>query len=323
MTDFYKTSGNRKGSLSLAGAGSNYILSPSTGDKISLKETTVSAEKVWDSVIKSKYNSRNRELLTPAAVLGILPSIRAARRNTMPVIAVLLGNGKYEILSGMRRCYAVSISPGCEVVIHYATEMSEDDKQLLASTSDQHDKPAFLDTALTIKDYKRELGDGFTLRNAAKVFNVSKSAVGDLVRFSELPMELFSLFPGAGYVAWDFLSKVVASGKTNAEIVAAISGIEKVSTDVDKVLSEDSDKILRAESKKLEAAILKCLDTTGKADNSQKTFDPRSPLHSSKLMKGVIAKQAARGAITLKLDKSVISSDIGKQIIALISKNER
>lgn len=319
MSDFYQA-GQRKGSLLLKGKSNVYITSPSTGERIELQEEVIQSDDVWDKVVKSKYNSRSRELLTPATVLGILPSIRETKRNTMPVLAVKTADGKFEILSGMKRSFAVSISPGCELLVHFASSMSEEDKQALAKTADLHEKPSFLDVALTLLEYKKEVGSDFSLRNAAKIFDVSKSSIGDLIKFAELPIELFKLFPGASYVTWDFLKKVVAAEVTNEDIIKAIAKIEPVKASEESIAEEDGEKNLRSASKALETHILKAISASLPSPD-EKSFDKRSPFHTSKLVKGVKAKPSTNGSVTIKFDKTIIESKLGKDLLALISKS--
>lgn len=320
------SSKKNKGSLLLVGAGSgasdNYITSPTTGNKISLTEVVIPSDSVWDSVYKSKYNTRSRELMTPATVMDILPSIRESGRNVMPVIAVKDAEGKYEIISGMKRSYAVSISPDTSLVINFATEMSDEDKKVLAFTADLTDKPSFLDTALSLRDLKAELGDKFNVRDAALSHGISKSAVAEFVKFADLPSELFKLFPGAAYVTWRFLRQVSQSNKTSEEIVEAIKDIEPISTSVEKILEDGAADTLKAECKELETKILKALVTKKGRPKASKVFDPGTPLHQDNLIQGVEAKIGSKGSVSIILSKEVINSDIGMQLIKLISNQK-
>lgn len=320
------SSKKNKGSFLLSGAGqsasNNYLTSPTTGNKISLTEAIIPSGSVWESVYKSKYNNRSRELMTPATVMDILPSIRESGRNVMPVIAVKDAEGKYEIISGMKRSYAVSISPDTSLVINFATEMSDEDKKVLAFTADLTDKPSFLDTALSLRDLKTELGDKFNVRDAALSNGISKSAVAEFIKFAELPTELFKLFPGAAYVTWRFLRQVTQTKKTSKEIVEAIKDIEAISTSVEKVLAEDAIDILKAEVKELEAKIIKALATKKGRPKAPKVFEPGTPLHQDNLIQGVEAKIGSKGSVSISLSKEVINSDIGMQLIKLISNQK-
>ncbi|MDP5132019.1 MAG: hypothetical protein NWQ54_14140 [Paraglaciecola sp.] len=315
---------DRKGSLALPPKenSTSYLASPTTGKKIPLKEIVISSEKVWDCVYKSRYNSRNKSLLTPATVMNILPSIREAGRNTIAALAIKDKDGKFEILSGMKRSYAVSISPGTSLVIHYAEEMDENDKQVLSKTADMHEKPSFLDVALSIKDYKDEVGEAFSLRKAGAIFDVSKSSMGDLVKFGNLPKELFRLFPGAGYVTWRFLKHIVDSGKDNQQIIAAIKNFKPVSSDVDKVLSENANKLLTSECKLLEKEILKEL-TQKEQTKSLKVLGEDSPFNEAKLVRGIKVKMATKGAISLTFDKDFLGSEMGENLLKLISLDSK
>ncbi|MCC5453136.1 hypothetical protein LMJ53_15555 [Rheinheimera sp. UJ51] len=311
---------DRKGSLALPPKenSNSYIASPTTGIKIPLKEIVIASENVWDSVYKSRYNSRNKNLLTPATVMNILPSIREAGRNTIAALAIKDENGKFEILSGMKRSYAVSISPGTSLVVHYAEKMDESDKQVLSKTADMHEKPSFLDVALSIKDYKNEVGEAFSLRKAGAIFDVSKSSIGDLVKFGNLPEELFRLFPGAGYVTWRFLKQIVDSGKDNDEIIDAIKNLDPISSDIDKVLSENAHKLLASECKSLEKEILKTL-IKKEPKKVSKGFAQNSPFNEANLINGIKVKLETKGAISMTFDKVFFESDTGKKLLKLIS----
>lgn len=324
----YDSNLKRKGSFSmmpppnraaLAGAeGSGFsIKSPTNGSDIPLHVIEIPSEEVWDKLYKSIYNTRSRELMTPATVLDILPDIRSVSHNITPVIAVKGADGRFEVLSGMKRSFAVSISPGTKLIVHYAEKMIESDKQIIARTSDKHEKPSFLDAALTLKTYEEEVGDQFTTRKAADIFGLSKSAVADMMTFSKLPNELFTLFPGAKYVTWRFLKSVVASKQTNNKIIAAIKDIKPIQVDVEKVLLEGAEDALKAECKQLESVVLEALK--GRKNRAVKSFAPSSPLHASKLISGIEAKPGYKNSVTLKIDSVFMESEAGRALLRLIS----
>lgn len=314
--------GKNKGSLSLAGVSNSgiYMSSPTTGEKIKLNEKVIASENVWDSVFKSIYNSRSHHLMTPATVRKILPSIREDGRNTVPVIAVMSDSGKLEILSGMKRSYAVSISPGTNLIVHVAEKMSDEDKKRIAKTSDLHEKPSFLDTALSIKKYQEEIGDAFTVRSAGEIFGVSKSSVTELLKFASLPTELFLKFPAANFVTWRFLKAVAESNHTDDEILEAISDIQPINTDVLKVLAEDADEVMKAECKQMERMILDAL-VTPKA-KIKKSFQKGSVFEKRKLVSGVESKPETKGAVSIKLSREFIESELGKKLIEMITAND-
>jgi ParB/RepB/Spo0J family partition protein len=296
-----------------------FINSPTTGEKIFLQEVLIPSESVWDCVYKSKYNTRSRKLMTPATVMEILPTIRSGKRNMIPAIAVKDSEGKYEIISGMKRSYAVSLSPGTQLVVHYANEMSEQDKEKLAFAADLTEKPSFLDTALTLKELKEELGDKFNVRAAAAIHGISKSAVAEFVKFADLPTELFSLFPGAAYVSWKFLRDVIKSEKTNDEIIKLISGISPIDTDVDKVLAEGALRTLKAECKVLERHILDVLNGSQKAQQNVE-FSENHPFHGQKLIAGVVVKPGPKGAVSITLSNDFIDSPRLAELLKAISE---
>lgn len=326
MTGYDNT--RRKGSFSMlpplsksnaADSGGNGLSTKSltNGSDIPLNVIEIPSEEVWDKLYKSTYNSRSKELMTPASVMDILSDIRKDTHNSTPVLAVKDADGKYEVLSGMRRCYAVSISPGTRLIVHYAEKMLESDKALLSKNYDKYDKPSFLDTALSLKAYKERVGEQFTTRKAGEVFDLSKSAVADLLRFAELPNELFTLFPGAKFVTWKFLTSVLASKQSNSKILDAIKDMKPIKADVEKVLLDGAEDALKAECKQLEAAILEALK--GRKNKAERVFTPDSPLHASKLVSGVEAKPGYKNSVTLKIDRLFMESEAGRALMRLIS----
>lgn len=316
--------GNKKGSMLTAAMGGNgiYITSPTSGKQIPVKEVVIPSSMVITSVYKCKYNTRNWALMTPVTVMDILASIRVTGRNITPAIAVQGENGRYEIISGMKRSFAVSISPETSLVLHVASEMSEEDKQKIAFVSDLTERPSILDTALTLNDMKNELGDKFNIRDAGAIIGISKSAVAEFLKFAALPTELFKLFPGASYVSWTFLRAVVNSSKSNEEIKVAIRDIASIKSDVDRVLVENARETLKAECKALEGLVLSAIIKKQGRPKLTKTFDENSPFHESKLPKGVDAKVGGRGSVSITFKKEFLNSELGQSLINLISSQD-
>lgn len=314
--------GNKKGSMLTAGMGNGiYITSPTNGNKIPVSEVVIPSVDVSSRIYKCKYNTRNWELMSPATVIDILNSIRSTGRNVTPAIAVQGEDGKYEIISGMKRSYAVAISSGTNLVLHVAKEMSDEDKKSIALVADLTEKPSKLDTALTLRDMKVELGEAFNIRDAAAIVGISKSAVAEYLKFAELPTVLFKLFPGAGYVSWTFLRSLVNAKKSNEEILEVIKDIDAINSDVEKVLCENAKDTLKSECKALESKILKAIIKKQGRPKLVKTFDDGSPFHASKLPKGVQAKAGGRGSVSITLKKEFLDSDTGKSFIKFLSGN--
>ncbi len=298
------------------------IVSPTTQTTIKLHEVQIPSDNVLSSIFKCPYNTRNEMLLSEATVFKILSSIRKSGRNTVPVLAVKHDDGRYEILSGMKRSYAVSISPGCNLVLHYAlnSDVSDADKIELTKTFDEHEKPSFLDTALSLRDYVDSNDSESNVRELALIFGVSKSSVSDLLRISRLPFELFNLFPSAAHVGRNFLFSVAKLNLPNETILGKLDGLTPIRLDTSNVDIESEEIRLNDEVKKLNSVILDRLKAkpTGKNSNNE-TNSYVSPFRNLALANGVKAVEKGGGRVVLTLDKSFLDSELGKQLIKTIT----
>ena len=322
---FYGSPQRNKGSMLLpanAGSGLSLIL-PATKSTIKLQEVQIPSEKVWSSIYKTPYNGRNLELLSAGTVWNMLRSIRSDGRNTVPVIAVKHDDGRYEVLSGIKRSYAVSISPGCNLVIHYAlsSELSEADKAALAGTYDKHEKPSFLDVALSIRDFQSKRDTPATVRELSELFDVSKSSVSDLQRINKLPTELFNLYPSASHVGRNFLFSVVQLNLSNETIIERLEGIAPVRFDVDMLGDEEAaSKINEAVAKLNSEVLFKLKPLKPKRNDVKMSFKESSPFFSKVLIDGVAVKPASKGGVVLELDKKFLESELVQQLIKVITK---
>lgn len=319
--DFYRR-GTGKGANLLAPKstpvqGSASWVSPTTGEPILVKEARVKSNDVLKQVTKCIYNKRAFDRLTPSAVNDIFPSISASKRNSTPVLAVKLANGQFEIITGMRRSYAVSLCDDAELVIHYTDSMSDEDKQLLADTSDTYDKPSILDFGFSLIPYKELLGASYSVRQAAKAFGVNKSYVHDAERAASLPDQLFSLFPGLGFISRTFLRSVAGLNASNDEIIKAIHGLSPVR--LASTLNDEQDERteLKKLSSKLEKNILELLNVKKTTPNDNQPLE--SDWLSAKFVKGVETK-VTKKHVVINIPKGIADSDIGKELIKLLSE---
>ncbi|WP_240224585.1 ParB N-terminal domain-containing protein [Rheinheimera hassiensis] len=321
VNEFYQANRPSKSALILPGQGSGgtELISPVSGNKIKLSTTSIPADKVMSSIVKCRYNQRNIRYLSPAAVSDILPSIKEAKRNTMPVLAVKLSEGKFEIIAGIRRCYAVSITPDAVLEIQYANEMSDEDKQILAKTLDTYRDPSILDLGLTLLDYKHDVGEeAFSVRKAALEFRSNKTKVNDALRAATLPHELLSLFPALEFISRTFIRSVVASEVTFEDITNAIEGLKPVTLTDEELNDEEHEKILKLASSRLEKIILNRL-----ASSKHSTNEPPSKVlptwNDFAFRKGVKAKISSN-KVTLTINSDIANSELGKQLLEMLKQ---
>jgi hypothetical protein len=318
---FYQANRQSKAALILPGQGSagTELISPTTGSKIPLSSISISSAKVMGSITKCRYNQRNMKYLTPAAVSDILPSIREAKRNTMPVLAVKLSDGRFEVIAGIRRCYAVSITPDAVLEIHYALEMSDEDKRVLAKTLDTYREPSILDFGLTLLDYKSEVGDEeFSVRKAAEAYGSNKTLVNDAMRAAALPHELITLFPALEYISRTFIRAVVATEVSPEDIHKAIDGLQPVSLTDSEAIADDHERLLKLASGRLEEIILNRLAPVKK---SKKVVQTKIlPTWNDFTFKKGVKANVSSNKVTLTINSEIANSELGKQLLELLKQ---
>lgn len=304
---------NKGGLVPTGNTGDNkhIINSPITGLPIDWRTAEIPAEKVDSLTFKTMSNGRGSKLLKPSAVIDILPSIRSNKRNTFRIYAVKHADGRYEILSGTRRAYAVSITPGAVLTIYYAENLSEAEKEAIAALGDTYVRPSPVDQGLSILDLKKSLEEGeFSLRAAAKMFNISKTSVSDYMQFASLPTELFELYPSLSDLKPEFLRNILKLKLTNAEIISKISEIEPITLDIEN-LNGDTQFDFNEAVIKLNSAVLLALK-----GNKNPHSDEETSLNL-KLMKGVKFKQSGK-SYQLSIPKSIDESILKKVLAHLL-----
>ncbi len=321
--DYYKRGAGKGANLLAAKStqeqgGASWV-SPTTGEPILVKEAKVKSSDVLKQVTKCIYNKRAFERLTPSAVNDILPSISASKRNSTPVLAVKLSDGRFEIITGMRRSYAVSLCDDAELIIHYTDSMSDEDKQILSDTSDTYDKPSILDFGFSLIPYKELLGSSYSVRQAAKVFGVNKSYVHDAERAASLPDQLFNLFPGLGFISRTFLRSVAGLNASNDEIIKAIHGLSPVRLASTLDDEQDERTELKKLSSKLEKSIMELLSVKKTTPDNNSALE--SEWLSAKFVRGVETK-VTKKSVVINIPKSIADSDIGKELIKLLSEQK-
>jgi hypothetical protein len=287
--------------------------SPITGEPIKWKTIDLPSEDVERLTFKTTCNGRGSTLLKPSAVLDILPSIRKNKRNLFRIYALKHDDGRYEILAGTRRAYCVSITPGAMLGIYYVEQLSDEDKIAISNIADKQDKPSPLDVGLSIVDWAKDLKEGeFSLRNASKVFGVSKTVIPDYMAFAGLPVELFNLYPGLRYLKPEFMRKILKLKLSNEEIISRIKHLEPIEIDIESV-TEDFQIDFNPLVKKLDSEVLKALqpgteDKNDCKDTESQTYKP-----------GVLVSES-KSMLKISLPKS-LDENIIKQVLALISQN--
>lgn len=319
---YYSGGGNSKGALILPEKGGATLSSPSNGQSIKLTQIQIPSSKVMQSIVKCKYNKRNISYLTPAAVLDILGDIRTAKQNTNPVLAVKLADGRFEVIAGIRRCYAVSLCPDANLVLQYADSMTDADKQILAKTSDIYRAPSLIDFGLTLLDFKKEAGDDdFSVRQVAEAFGENKTLVSDALRAAELPSELIKLFPALEFISRSFLRKVTAKNISSTDILTAVMDIDPLSFTNEDLLHEDADSTIKQSCKMLETKIVNNLSRLRTNSKSHKPVNYiAEEWGAAKFQAGVKAK-VSNNTVTLTLDKKAANSELGRALLKLLELN--
>lgn len=316
--NFYQTNHN-KGALILPGKGAAGWVSPTTGKAIDVKEVRIKSHDVMRSITKCIYNKRSKRYLKPASVHDIIGSIRANGRNSTPVLAVKLPDGRYEIITGIRRSFAVSLCEGAELIIHYADSMTEDDKRILARTADTYDTPSIIDFGLTLLEFRDQIGaEAYSVRVAAEAYGENKTLVSDAMRAAALPADLLNLFPGLGFVSRTFLRSVTAKDITHELIISAIKGIEAIDVSDTQLFGEDAAKSIKSATDNLEKEVLRRLKLVTPKGNRPQSKIAES-WSTAVFHQGVTTTVSAR-AVTIKLDSKLANSEVGQALIKLLSE---
>lgn len=313
--NFYSHSHN-KGALLRAGGAELSIISPTTGNAIAVTEVKLKSERVKDSVIKSIYNRRSWELLTPSAVIDIFREIEHDKRNTTPVIAVKRDDGKYEIIAGLRRCFAVSIVHDAELFMHVAQSMTEEDKAAIAKRADTYKAPSLIDFGLTLKEYKQQVGEGsFSVRKAADIFGINKTAVSEALRFSELSTDFLRLFPDIELISRRFLRKITSSDVGQEHLKEVINNISAPIVDLSLVEEGNEQAFIKKITLELEKEIIAFLSVRNKKPDLE--VQEKAVWSDSLLKDNVIVKQV-RDGVRISLPLSLVNSEVGEKIRELL-----
>lgn len=303
-----------KGAVLRTGDDKHHVLnSPETGEPIKWQTIDLPSEDVSRLTFKTTCNGRGSRLLKPSAVLDILPSIRKNKRNLFRIYALKHEDGRFEILAGTRRAYCVSITPDAKLGVYYVEKLSDFDKIAISNIADKQDKPSPLDLGLSIVEWAKNLNEGeFSLRNAEKVFDVSKSVIPDYMAFAGLPLELINLYPGLNYLKPQFMRKILSLKLSNEEIISRIQHLSPIEIDIDSV-TEDFQINFTPLVKELDYEVLKALNP-----NSTKDYNPNE--HTTKTFKPGVVVSESKSLYKISLPKS-LDDTIIKQVLALISQN--
>lgn len=322
VNDFYQRGTTKGASLLPApnlkvGEGGASWVSPSTGEPIPFKEARIKSGDVRSRITKCLYNKRDFSRLTPNSVSDIIPSIKEAKINRTPVVAVKRPDGIFEVITGLRRSYAVSLCEDAELLIHYAESMSDADKQVLCNTSDLYNAPSLIDFGFTLLEYKTSVGAEYSVRKAASVFGVDKSYISHAEFGASLPEALLSLYPSLDYISRRFVMKLMELKCDQATLVEAIDGLEPVSSSGSFESVREEIAHLKKLSTALSNEIISRIKSKKSPNNSNKPLE--SEWLSAKFVDGVETKVTKKGVV-INLNKLVADSEVGKQLLRLLSE---
>lgn len=321
--DFYKGQNLNKGALLREPQAKLSVLSPVTGENIPLTEIRIPSEKVMESIYKLRSNKRSLKLLNKVAVCDILPEIIKDKRNTKPVIAVKDSEGKYEIIEGLRRSFAVSLAPGAELVIHYANSMTEEEKKLLAKRADTYKAPSIIDLGQSLLELENELGDEFSVRKASEEFGVALSRISVAHRTAKIPSQFYQIFPDIAYVSFSFLSEIVKGDVTPELINKVISEFEPFDEQNLDLNSDEVVDVVKQKTSDIEKSVLafvrKAINTAKKVGVSAKK--KQTEWSQAQLPAGVSAVMSGK-LLKLSISQEFLTTEAGIKLKHLLLSNE-
>lgn len=285
------------------------------GVELSFKMRIIKSDDILKTTYKSPYNLRSADHLSIGAVLDILPEIRKDKRNTHPAFGSVDSSGKVEVLAGMRRRKAVSLTENGEFYILVCEELNEQEKAHFALTSDEYEKPSLLDlgfTLIELKQRKAEQGIEINYDELASMYKVSTGKVSEAINFAQLPSELFSLFPSLANISVRFLRSMkkhhkAGEGNFRATLNKAIESGMRVA-----VSGEDNQDSIKAKCKQLEIDFLESLS------HKDSPIKPTSKWSDFNAVSGVKVALAKNGKIKIELDDKKLSKEKLNKIYKLL-----
>lgn len=321
--DFYKGHNLNKGALLREPQAKLSVLSPVSGENIPLAEIRIPSDQVMESIYKLRSNKRSLKLLNKIAVCDILPEIIQDKRNTKPVIAVKDSEGKYEIIEGLRRSFAVSLAPDAELVVHYANSMSEEEKKLLAKRADTYKAPSIIDLGQSLLELENELGSEFSVRKASEEFGVALSRISVAHRTAKIPNDFYRIFPDIAYVSFSFLSEIV-KGEVTSEIISSV--ITEFPPFDEQELDLNSDEVIDVVKQKTTDIEKKILTFVRKAINTGKKISAaakkkQTEWSNAQLPVGVSAIMSGK-VLKLSISQEFLSTEAGIKLKSLLLSSE-
>lgn len=321
---FYTGQNLGKGALLREGEGKFSVMSPVTGDNIPLTEIKIPSDQVMQSIYKLRSNKRSLKMLNRIAVCDILPEIIRDKRNTKPVIAVKDKDGKFEIIEGLRRSFAVSLAPGAELVLHFANSMTEEEKRLLAKRADTYKAPSIIDLGQSLLEFETEMGSEFSVRKASEEFGVAVSRISVAHRTAKIPSEFYKIFPDVGYVSFSFLSDIV-KGEVTPDIIETVMAEFEPFDDIDVDLnSDDVQEHVKQKTAEIERLVLafvrKTINESKITKKRPKT--EQSEWGSVQLPQGVTAVTSGKN-IKLSLTQDFLGTELGQKIKTLLLSSKQ
>lgn len=202
-----------------------------SGKKITWKLKYLDSDEIAEKCNKSLYNQRSFEDLSPSSVIDILPSIASAKGNSEPIKAIE-DNGKFTILGGTRRTYAVSLVEDAQLkmLVVKRNDISQEEEAFYSVTMDQYRQPSQMDKAISLKNLIDSFGPDKSLRQIGEQLKMKYATLNYSKSYAEIPLEVREIFPALEYMKTPLLREIVKfkSQYGNDVLLEVIRTIEPV-----------------------------------------------------------------------------------------------
>ena len=270
--------------------------SPTGKEPIKYKLVYVPSEKIEQTVRKSKLNKRSEQHLNMRALSDILPGIKEAKKNDHPCKAYGTIDSMV-IMEGLRRSYAVRSVDGAQLAVWLAEYVHPEDEAVIVSRADKYREPTTVDLSLTMKAFLEEADDKYTVRELAKIFDVSRGTAQNAKDLMALPDAYFKKYPSLNDVTLSLAMKFAKHIES-----LSIDQVARIVDELPEVTAIDDDGV-KMGVKELEVKIKSTLQggNNGKDESSLQN----NPFDKLKLKKGVVASMSSKGVLSIKIPSTI------------------
>jgi len=280
-----------------------------TGKEYTWHLRTMPASEVSEKLNRSVYNQRSPRL-SQAAVVDILPSIKADKINDIPGYVVKGKNGNLEVLVGWRRSYAVSLIDGAVFQYWYCSDVEEGDQRAKCGVADLQRAQSPGDRMMSLRELEAEQGIKLSNNEVAEMWGTSDRYVRLIRSYMKIPDALFDLFPDVSLLPKRFLDDVVKLDLYPDIICERIADIAPIT---DEATSEADLKSLASDKRN---EILKAL----------KQQKPRKKAElpdnwKVKTKQGVKLRAGNQGQISINIDTNMLSQEEQAKLVEIIQNS--